>query len=119
MQAGLHHSLTEAVSTAYKLNGFSGFYVGYGTTIMREVNLFPPISYFQQIPFSLIQFPIYEKLKLEIAKFRDGQAPTSYEAALCGSISGAFAAGVTTPLDVLKTRRMLTLSTSSSSPVNF
>jgi hypothetical protein len=37
MQAGLHHSLPEAVSTAYRLNGISGFYVGYGATLMREV----------------------------------------------------------------------------------
>jgi solute carrier family 25 S-adenosylmethionine transporter 26 len=30
-----------------------------------------------------------------------------YESALCGSVSGAFAAAVTTPLDVVKTRLML------------
>ena len=32
---------------------------------------------------------------------------SSYEAAVCGSISGGIAAALTTPLDVLKTRLML------------
>lgn len=31
----------------------------------------------------------------------------SYESAICGSFSGAIAAAVTTPLDVMKTRLML------------
>lgn len=31
----------------------------------------------------------------------------SYEAAICGSISGGIAAAITTPLDVIKTRLML------------
>lgn len=41
MQAGLHHSLPEAVSAAYRLGGISGFYVGYGATLMREVSTLP------------------------------------------------------------------------------
>jgi solute carrier family 25 (mitochondrial S-adenosylmethionine transporter), member 26 len=119
MQAGLHHSLPEAVSSAYRLNGISGFYVGYRATLMREVS--PASSSCllkaRQIPFSFIQFPIYERMKQEITKFRNGQPPASYEAALCGSISGAFSAALTTPLDVLKTRLMLA-SPSTSQPVD-
>jgi hypothetical protein len=38
---------------------------------------------------------------------RKNSSVNSYEAALCGSFSGAIAAAVTTPLDVLKTRLML------------
>ena len=36
-----------------------------------------------------------------------GRPPMNYESALCGSLGGAIAAAVTTPLDVLKTRIML------------
>ncbi len=57
MQAGLHKTLPEAIQTAYKLGGLSGFYVGYGATLMRE------------IPFSLIQFPIYEAMKVVFILF--------------------------------------------------
>lgn len=32
---------------------------------------------------------------------------SSLQGALCGSISGSFAAAITTPLDVVKTRLML------------
>ncbi len=116
MQAGLHKTLPEAIGTAYKMGGFGGFYVGYGATLMRE------------IPFSFIQFPIYEAMKVflsfdviyfclyyqaKISESRNGVAPLPYESALCGAISGAFSAGLTTPLDVLKTRRMLSLQSNS------
>lgn len=37
---------------------------------------------------------------------------SSFEAAVCGSITGAFAAALTTPLDVAKTRLMLGSDTS-------
>ena len=75
-----------------------GLYRGYGATLMREV------------PFALIQFPLYERLK---GLIRDGQGggerreATPVQAAACGSAGGAVAAALTTPLDVIKTRLML------------
>ncbi|CAM9948956.1 unnamed protein product [Ectocarpus sp. 6 AP-2014] len=94
MQAGLHGTATETMNAILKNSGMMGFYTGYLTTVVRE------------IPFSFIQFPIYEGLKAAWAKRRGGPLEP-YEAAGCGSVSGAFAAAVTTPMDVVKTRLML------------
>jgi solute carrier family 25 S-adenosylmethionine transporter 26 len=77
-------------------SGFTGgLYRGYGITLFRE------------IPFSAIQFPIYEKMKSVWAEQQGVLQIHPLQAAMCGSISGAFAGAVTTPLDVLKTRLML------------
>ena len=100
-------------------------YRGWGITVMREV------------PFTVIQFPLWEALKAwgverrnrrirdEITISRGGTKGAgkntnkststntttttvgAAESALYGSFSGAVAAAVTTPLDVLKTRVML------------
>lgn len=74
--------------------GLRGFYRGWSTTIMRE------------IPFTVIQFPLYEWLKKRWSTSQ-GQQVNPLQGALCGSIAGGFAAAVTTPLDLLKTRIML------------
>ena len=71
-----------------------GLYRGYGITLLRE------------IPFAIIQFPLYERAKLVIYDWQHSPA-TPVQAAACGSIAGGIAAAVTTPLDVLKTRLML------------
>jgi solute carrier family 25 (mitochondrial S-adenosylmethionine transporter), member 26 len=68
-------------------------YRGFGITLFRE------------IPFCCIQFPLYEYLKHTYAQVDGVDHPA--RAALCGSFAGAVAAAITTPLDVLKTRRML------------
>ncbi|RMY61969.1 hypothetical protein D0863_11106 [Hortaea werneckii] len=74
-------------------------YRGWGITVMREV------------PFTVIQFPLWEGLKKwalnQRAKSSRPSDVTGAESAIFGSISGAIAAGLTTPLDVLKTRLML------------
>ncbi|KZO92648.1 mitochondrial carrier [Calocera viscosa TUFC12733] len=87
----------------WRSEGVRGFYKGFGITVARE------------IPFTSIQFPLYEYLKLQIQRYT-GRRPYWGEAALCGSLAGGVAAALTTPLDVAKTRVMLELRTSSSSP---
>lgn len=70
-------------------------YRGWSTTIMRE------------IPFTCIQFPLYEFLKKEWAIYDGIDRVEPWKGAVCGSIAGGVAAASTTPLDFLKTRLML------------
>lgn len=90
----------------YRTIGFLGvwkeMYRGWSITVMREV------------PFTVIQFPLWEALKSwrraqkSVSTHSSSPAEiTALESAFFGSLSGAVAAGVTTPLDVLKTRLML------------
>lgn len=74
---------------------FKGLYRGWSTTIMRE------------IPFTIIQFPLYEHFKSIWAIKENVDKISPIKGALCGSIAGGIAAAITTPLDVLKTRLML------------
>ncbi|KAJ2156410.1 S-adenosylmethionine transporter [Coemansia sp. RSA 552] len=94
LQAGHHSSLSAAIRGTYGAEGLPGFYRGYLTQVVRE------------IPFTCIQFPIYEFLKKWYAQ-RQRRAIKSWEAAVCGSVAGGSAAAITTPLDVVKTRVML------------
>lgn len=91
MQIGIYKEMN-FISVFYKIlrtEGGFGLYRGFTATIQRE------------IPFSAIQFPIYEGLKKRFA----GEDRTKM--ALCGSFAGGITAFITTPLDVLKTRTML------------
>lgn len=120
MQTGVYKSIGEAVAGIRAAQGFSGFYRGYFSMIARE------------IPFSFIQFPLWEGLKVGIKLLHDALIPSvnrkltiiiafaqyqwsqsqnapvsSLQGAVCGSIAGGVAASITTPLDVVKTRLML------------
>lgn len=98
----------EAVAHINATKGFMGFYAGFGPFVARD------------IPFSAIQFPFYEVLKMTSIKLlaaRAGVNEASYELpgivnSINGSIAGATSGFLTTPLDVLKTRRMTFQSTS-------
>jgi solute carrier family 25 S-adenosylmethionine transporter 26 len=95
LQAGTYPTTGACVRAIMAESGMIGFMKGYASTVMRE------------IPFSMIQFPIWEYLKVELGKRHEDGKATAFEAASAGSASGAFAAAVTTPLDVIKTRLML------------
>ncbi|CAJ1418850.1 unnamed protein product [Effrenium voratum] len=94
MQVGRFARMSEAVAAIHKTGGLGAFYVGYGTMVMRE------------IPFSFIQFPLYERFK-KIWAERQGAETSAIQGAACGSAAGGIAGGLTTPLDVAKTRIML------------
>ena len=68
------------VKQTWKLEGPKGFYRGYLTTVMRE------------IPFSFIQFPIWEWLK-NTWKARQVKDVEPWQSALCGSVAGGISAG--------------------------
>eukprot|EP00092_Neocalanus_flemingeri_P076870 GFUD01095387.1.p1 GENE.GFUD01095387.1~~GFUD01095387.1.p1 ORF type:complete len:265 (+),score=60.11 GFUD01095387.1:42-836(+) len=74
--------------------GGRGFYRGYLSTLSREV------------PFSLIQMPLWELFKEEWSRVVERNL-RSEESAVCGSMGGVVAAVITNPLDVVKTRIML------------
>ena len=93
-QVGQYQGYAQAMKAIYAEAGLLTFYTGYWTTVARE------------IPFSFIQFPIYEGLKKGWRKIQ-GSDTTPMQGAVCGSISGAISSAVTTPLDVVKTRMML------------
>uniref|UniRef100_A0A3Q2SUR5 Mitochondrial S-adenosylmethionine carrier protein n=1 Tax=Fundulus heteroclitus TaxID=8078 RepID=A0A3Q2SUR5_FUNHE len=85
--------------------GFRGLYRGYSSTVLRE------------IPFSLVQFPLWEYLKTLWSQ-RQGHTLHSWQSAVCGAFAGAAAALVTTPLDVAKTRIMLAKAGSAAARGN-
>jgi len=97
MQAGLHGGLLQTYKAVITNQGYRGFFAGYWTTLLRE------------IPFSFIQFPLYEELKSVWSQRlrKEGKTLAPYQGAICGSIGGGIAAAITTPLDVAKTRIML------------
>lgn len=107
---GMQTNSIKALRAIVHESGIAGLYVGFAGTVGRE------------IPFTCIQFPLYEHLKLLISRStffqnldpnfspltnRDARSIPTWQAGLAGSIAGSIAAGLTTPLDVVKTRIML------------
>ncbi|KAI9376342.1 Pkinase-domain-containing protein [Aspergillus egyptiacus] len=82
---------------------------GYGQ-VVQELYRGAGITIAREIPFTVLQFTMWEAMKETYAKRRlqgsDAQVPAS-TSAMFGSIAGAISAGLTTPLDVIKTRVML------------
>lgn len=104
MQA-LHYrnGLFASAQSVYAQEGLLGFYRGFQATLQRE------------IPFACLQYPLYEWLRRRYAVNRaTGKLEESWKAALCGSVAGGVTALLTTPFDVIKTRTMLSTTSTSS-----
>lgn len=74
--------------SVFKNEGLSAFYVSYPTTLTMTV------------PFTAFQFMAYESLSKVINPSKSYDPITH---CVAGGLAGAFAAGITTPLDVIKT----------------
>ena len=103
MQIGCYKDTMSAIADIWATKGLiKGFYAGFGSFVLRD------------IPFSAIQFPLYEVLKMAEIKFvaqRQGVSENQVEIptilnSINGSIAGATSGLLTTPLDLVKTRRM-------------
>ena len=93
-QMAHHLSSLHILRATVAQEGVPGLYRGYITTVLRE------------IPFSLIQFPLWEFFKSRWEALQ-GEEVVAWQSALCGCLAGGISACVTTPLDVAKTRIML------------
>lgn len=100
---GLNH-----IPTVSSKPSFRGMY-----TVIRELYRGGGVTIMREIPFTIVQFTLWEQLKTSWSAYRHQRhgrakgAVTATESAIFGSTAGAVAAGLTTPLDVLKTRIML------------
>ncbi|KAL5110195.1 S-adenosylmethionine mitochondrial carrier protein [Taenia crassiceps] len=113
-----HLNVRIVLSQSLKSEGWRGLYRGYWSQVSRG------------LPFSLIQYPIWELLKCGMEQYNRCQTPnislldfevgkecfsssnesaslSKKQFAVCGAIAGAISGSSTTPLDVAKTRIML------------
>lgn len=94
LQVGRYSGVMEACTAIHKAGGIGAFWNGFGTMVARD------------IPFACLQFPIYEGAKKKWAELQG--APTGpIQGACCGSLAGSISGAFTTPLEVAKTRIML------------
>jgi asparaginyl-tRNA synthetase len=88
LQGSSYTSIAQCARTVWRNEGLSAFYVSYPTTLAMTV------------PFTALQFMAYEsisKVMNPVGKYD----PLTH--CVAGGIAGGFAAGLTTPLDVIKT----------------
>lgn len=97
MHGSTYASISDCAKSVYKTEGFRAFYISYPTTLAMT------------IPFTALQFTVYESLS-KVLNPKKAYDPFSHCAA--GGAAGAVAAAVTTPLDVIKTL----LQTKGNSP---
>ena len=87
------------------------------TGVWRELYRGWSITVIREVPFTVIQFPLWEGMKEWRMRTQGRRDITAIESGVFGSLAGAVAAGVTTPLDVVKTRMMLARDTQATVPL--
>jgi len=100
MQVNRDSSIAAAMTSTWEQGGLRALYKGLGATLLLD------------LPFAVVQFPLFEALKTEIRGWRrsHGDADPSTSAsdgAFAGGVAGGIAALITTPMDVIRTRHVL------------
>jgi solute carrier family 25 (mitochondrial iron transporter), member 28/37 len=88
VHGSVHKTMAQCARAIYRAEGFHAFYVSYPTTLCMTV------------PFTATQFVAYESMS-KVMNPTHGYDPFTH--CIAGGLAGAFAAGITTPLDVIKT----------------
>lgn len=111
-QAGQFASSAQALAAILRgPSMFRNLYRGWSATVLREV------------PFTVVQFPLWEAMKAWRRQQKGDhdnnkrKEVSAVESAVFGSLAGGVAAAATTPLDVLKTRIMLSTERQSLVPL--
>ncbi|KAH8718050.1 putative mitochondrial carrier C8C9.12c [Beauveria bassiana] len=84
----MYRSMVDCAKYIYRNEGIGAFYLSYPTTLSMTV------------PFTALQFLAYESLSTTLNPTKKYDPVTH---CLAGAIAGGFAAGLTTPMDVIKT----------------
>jgi len=101
VQAGVYPNVFAAQRQIVRAAGVRGLFTGFWPTLLEDV------------PDMAFKFAMYEGLRELHTKFTN-RPTTAQEDLLIGGASGCFAAGATTPLDVIKTRMMCAASSRPS-----
>lgn len=88
VHGSVHKTLLQCARDVYRAEGMQAFYVSYPTTLCMTV------------PFTATQFVAYESIS-KVMNPKEDYDPFTH--CIAGGLAGAFAAGITTPLDVVKT----------------
>lgn len=84
----MYRSMVDCAKYIYRNEGIGAFYLSYPTTLSMTV------------PFTALQFLAYESLSTAMNPTKKYDPVTH---CLAGAVAGGFAAGLTTPMDVIKT----------------
>ena len=88
VHGSVYPTIYQCAKSVFRNEGLAAFYVSYPTTLTMT------------IPFTAIQFTAYESLSKVLNPSKKYDVLTHCTA---GGLAGAIAAGITTPLDVVKT----------------
>ena len=88
VHGSVHRTMVQCARDVYRAEGLQAFYVSYPTTLCMTV------------PFTAMQFVAYESIS-KVMNPNQEYDPLTH--CVAGGLAGAVAAGVTTPLDVVKT----------------
>lgn len=84
----MYRSMFDCAKYVYRTEGVGAFYVSYPTTLSMTV------------PFTALQFLAYESISTTM---NPSKKYDPFTHCVAGAVAGGFAAGLTTPMDVIKT----------------